>query len=493
MKRTLAALTALCLLLAATCAVAEPVSTTLRLDKAVATLGCGRRMQLTAAVTPAVQVTWTSSSEALATVDENGLVTANQLTGKVTIRATAPDGTSAACVVTVKRYAVKTLALSKTSAALKPGDTVSLTAKIKPDAANGNPLAWSSDNPEVATVSEGTVTALKQGAAIISARAGGKRAACRVVVRSGNPTTVTITAVGDITIGGDPRKSAATVGSEKFYDKLYNSYNGGFLKKVKSHFKGITLVNLESNFTASTQHQNKKFIFRAKPAYASILAEAGVDVVGHANNHNKDFANAIRNTRSAVASHKMSYIGNGYTARLERDGVSVGFCAFDARSAGSGIANSVRNTVKKLSQKCDLVVVSLHWGAEYKYAASTAQRNLGRAAVSAGADLVVGHHSHVVSGIEQFKGRSIVYSLGTFSSPILTPNDMDTFIFTQQFKVDPATGDVEPGNVAVTPCSMSSRANVNDGMPQVLSGSERKQVLNKIKKYSQSFSSTPDF
>ena len=113
--------------------------------------------------------------------------------------------------------------------------------------------------------------------------------------------------------------------------------------------------------------------------------------------------------------------------------------------------------------------------------------------MSAGADLVVGHHSHVVSGIEQFKGRCIVYSLGTFSSPILTPNDMDTFIFTQQFKVDPATGDVEPGNVAVTPCSMSSRAKVNDGMPQVLSGSERKQVLNKIKKYSQAFASTPEF
>ena len=59
------------------------------------------------------------------------------------------------------------------------------------------------------------------------------------------------------------------------------------------------------------------------------------------------------------------------------------------------------------------------------YAASAAQRNLGRAAINAGADLVVGHHSHVVGGVEKYKGKYIVYGLGTLSSAIRTPDDMD--------------------------------------------------------------------
>ena len=134
-----------------------------------------------------------------------------------------------------------------------------------------------------------------------------------------------------------------------------------------------------------------------------------------------------------------------------------------------------------------LVVVSLHWGKEYVYSVSASQRSLARSLITAGADLVVGHHSHVVSGIEKYKDRYIVYSLGNFSSAILTPQDMDTMIFRQTFILDEETGKVTPQVPDVIPCSMSSAAK-NNATPVVLKGADKQRVIKKINRYSTNFS-----
>ncbi len=109
--------------------------------------------------------------------------------------------------------------------------------------------------------------------------------------------------------------------------------------------------------------------------------------------------------------------------------------------------------------------------------------------MDAGADLVLGHHSHVVSGIEIYKGKHIVYGLGTFSSCIATPMDMDTFAFQQKFLV--SSSGVEDGGIKIIPASISGSSGSNNAQPIKLSGDAAERVKAKIRKYSARFSVRP--
>lgn len=455
--------------------------------------------RLTASVSPASAIAgdkvlaWRSSKPDIASVDDTGLITAGDRPGTTVITAATANGRSAKCKVTVKYLAVKGLALSESRLLLNAGETASLTAALSPANATDGAIVWRSSDESVATVSGGAVSAHQSGTARVTATAGGKSASCTVTVRS-IQAMVTITAAGDITIGGDPRKQDPA--SESWYGQLYSRYGGDFLGNLSEVFERsheITLVNLESNLTSAGKYANKAYVLRGQSSYASILARAGVEVVGHANNHSADFGAAgAKDTRAAVTGQGMSYVSGAITATRQVNGVKVGFCAFN--QTGGNVTGAMQAAVKKLKAGgCDIVVVSLHWGAEYAYAASAAQRNLGRAAVSAGADLVVGHHSHVVSGVEKYKGKYIVYGLGTLSSALLTPDDMDALLFQQTFKVDVKSGLVESGQVALIPVSMSTDENANDAKPYILAGAARQRVLDKVKYYSRGFAETlPD-
>lgn len=126
-------------------------------------------------------VTWTSSDEAVATVS-NGVVTAVK-EGTATITATA-GGKSAQCTVTVKKgvVAVTGITLSQTSLSLEEGKSATLTATVQPSNATDKTVSWSSSNTSIATVSNGVITAVKEGTATITASAGGKTAQCMVIV-----------------------------------------------------------------------------------------------------------------------------------------------------------------------------------------------------------------------------------------------------------------------------------------------------------------------
>ncbi|MEG2135622.1 MAG: CapA family protein [Clostridia bacterium] len=465
-------------------------------------MACKATKQLSVKVVPplpeGMRVTWQSSNSAVATVDQTGLVTAGRIKGIALIRAMTPDGASASTKVTVHQVRVAGVTLSDSQKLMEVGEELTLKAVIKPANATIDTVKWTSSDERVATVMDGKVTALAQGRATITARAGAKGSRCAITVKSsaGAPDTreVTITAVGDVTIGGDPRKPPANPASEKYYDRLYDSYDGKFFKKVNKYFDGpdeITLVNLEGSFTNSMRLNGRKsYTFRAKPAYASILAGAGVDVVGHANNHAEDFSDSAAATRAAVRAHDMAYMRNAQTAIVNRGGVRVGLCAFYAINANAAITSQAKNVVQSLNRQCDLVVSSVHWGKEYSYSPNASQRNFGRMLVSSGADLVVGHHSHVLNGVEKYKGKYIAYSLGTLSSAIKTPRDMDAVIYQQTFTVDPQNGAVGEGTVKLIPCSMSSSRDVNDAMPEPLTGANRARVLGKIRQASNSFIDT---
>ena len=167
------------------------------LSETTLTLDVGESDTLTATITPSnatdQNVTWSSDNESVATVDQNGRVTAVG-TGSTTITATAADGSgkSAECSVTVKEAAnvpVESVSLDKTSLGLTEGETAQLTATVEPEDASNKNVTWESSNTNVATVNNGEVTAVSAGTATITVTTvdGGKTDTCTVTVREEAP------------------------------------------------------------------------------------------------------------------------------------------------------------------------------------------------------------------------------------------------------------------------------------------------------------------
>ena len=179
----------------ATCEItveATPV-TSITLDQTSASLKVKETVTLTATVTPDdatdKTVTWTSSNPDISSVND-GVVTALKL-GKATITAKAGDKT-AICEITVEATPVTSITLDKTSASLKVKETITLAATVTPDDATDKTVTWTSSNPDVASVKDGVVTALKLGKATITAKAGDKTATCEIIVEATPVTSITL-------------------------------------------------------------------------------------------------------------------------------------------------------------------------------------------------------------------------------------------------------------------------------------------------------------
>jgi poly-gamma-glutamate synthesis protein (capsule biosynthesis protein) len=293
---------------------------------------------------------------------------------------------------------------------------------------------------------------------------------------------ITISAAGDCTLGVDSR-----------YNNTFNSYynkNGAayFLKKVKKVFSkdDATIVNLEGPLTTSTSRASKTFTFKGPAKYAKILTKGSVEVVNTANNHTFDFGSSgYSDTTKTLKKNKIAYCRNSAIAYKTVKGVKIAFLGF---SSLEGVSNAtVKSTIQTAKRKkAKIIIVSFHWGIENDYYPNSTQKSLARSAIDNGATLVLGHHPHVLQGIERYKGRYIVYSLGNFCfGGNVNPADKDTMIFQQTFTVK--NGKVQKNkDIKVIPCSLSSSSNTNDFQPRVLSGKSKKRVLAKINRLSSS-------
>jgi poly-gamma-glutamate synthesis protein (capsule biosynthesis protein) len=294
-------------------------------------------------------------------------------------------------------------------------------------------------------------------------------------------SSVTITAAGDCTLGGDWNTDAHER-FESYVDEYGYDY---FLENVKDIFESddLTFVNLEGPLTTSDQKRGGRvFNFKGDPENVNILTSASVEVAGVANNHALDFGSS----------------GLKETANVLTD-AGVGVCGFSAPY--KAVVNGIRVTLMSVTEwdytideltdmlkaqraDCDLLVVMIHWGEERLYSATDSQVVYGRALIDAGADLVLGSHSHVLGGIELYEGKYIVYGLGNFCfGGNANPSDKDAMIFQQTFVFDPDAGTID-GGISVIPVSTSSKAGTNDYRPTPLSGTEALRVLRKIGTYS---------
>lgn len=308
-------------------------------------------------------------------------------------------------------------------------------------------------------------------------------AAASAITLKKSSADITVSAVGDVTIGTDERFAYA--GS--FPQEVEKNGYAYFGKHIKTIFTrdDLTIANLETTLTTAKAKAAKKFRFKGVPEYARILTLSGIDTVNLANNHTHDYLlRGYEDTRRVLKQYGIGYFGYTTMYIKEIKGISVGMLGYEGWENTTKLRRTIAADIDKLRQKgAHIVIVSFHWGVERSNHPNAAQRGLGRHAIQAGADLVLGHHPHVMQGIEQYNGKYIVYSLGNFMfGGNRNPADKDTFIFRQTFHVrEGKLADIR--EIQLIPASISSVKERNNYQPLPLSGAEGKRVLARLKKY----------
>lgn len=232
---------------------------------------------------------------------------------------------------------------------------------------------------------------------------------------------------------GDIMLSRGVAGESKKQGNLRHPF-----AKIEKYLKNSDIVfgNLENPITPGREIGAPEMILRADPGVESALQGAGFTILSLANNHLPDFGpQGVRDTLRYLDGAGIGHAGAGrteneaYAAELiEVKGMKLAFLAFadpglvpESYLAGvehPGIAfldrEKVRAAVKDAGEKADFVVASIHAGREYEHEPDQTQIEYARLAIDAGADLVLGHHPHVVQKVEKYKGKYIFYSLGNF-------------------------------------------------------------------------------
>ncbi|MBO8170034.1 MAG: CapA family protein [Thermoanaerobacteraceae bacterium] len=262
-------------------------------------------------------------------------------------------------------------------------------------------------------------------------------------------------------VTGAPRVSLAAVGDimlSRGVGRFIAEYGVDYpVKQVAQRLSqaDVTFGNLESPIgTGGRPLPGKGIWFRAQPETVHALVYSGFDVVSVANNHALDYdSEVLLETLDILQENGIHAVGGGENidrARqpviIERNGLKIGFLAYSemadiiwsfryprmlrATEEQPGIAPAVSFNVRKISEdvyvrkmlkdvrnlvpKVDLVVVSLHWGVEYRYHPEDYQRELAHRLIDAGVDLIIGHHPHTLQGLERYRQGLIAYSLGNF-------------------------------------------------------------------------------
>lgn len=225
----------------------------------------------------------------------------------------------------------------------------------------------------------------------------------------------TITAVGDVMIG----RRLTPVIKEKGVEWPFSA------SKEYLSDADIAFCNLECPISKRGEIIPKEYNFRAVPEAVGTLTDAGFDIVSLANNHCLDYDEfALIDTTATLTENNIKYCGlRNDPVILERDGLKFAFLAysavnnyeFDKRKKVSPLSpKQLKQDIAKAKKDNDFVVVSIHFGDELKKSPVAYQKEYAHIAVDSGADLILGHHPHVLQPIEKYHGKYICYSLGNF-------------------------------------------------------------------------------
>ena len=290
---------------------------------------------------------------------------------------------------------------------------------------------------------------------------------------------------GDCILGTD-EYFAWDTGLPAYYDLYGPEY---FLKNVRSIFEedDLTIVNMEGTLTEETTRVEKQFAFKGDPDYVKILTSSSVEAANVANNHSHDYGEkSFQDTVNILETNGIRTFGYDNVAIMEIKGIRVGmFGIYELDDHLERIPQVKKDIAKLKEQQADIIVAVFHWSNELVTVPDENQVTLAHLAIDEGADVVVGHHPHVVQGIEKYKGKIIAYSLGNFCFGGNThPTEMDTFIFQQKFVLNGAKN-ITASEYHLIPCRVSSETTYNNYQPTPLTGEEAKETMHKIQERSQ--------
>lgn len=304
---------------------------------------------------------------------------------------------------------------------------------------------------------------------------------------------ILIHAVGDLMLAGrwapDLKKSG--------YDYAF----GGVTKELA---KGdINIANLESPIsTGGTEFKTKKFRFRAEPQVVAAIRKAGFNLVTLANNHTMDFGgkalvDTIQNLEKAgivslgagknlqearkmalykIKGKKVAFLGYSLTQPIEF------FAGENRAGTAPGYERLVVEDVARAHKEADYVVVSFHWGTEATGVVRDYQRRTAHAAIDAGADVIIGHHPHVLQGIERYRNGIIFYSLGNFTF-VGRSKTADVSAIIRLTLADKRKAEILPLDVLYRRVGYQ---------PKILSGKPAKEVIERLNKLSRPFKTVID-
>lgn len=302
--------------------------------------------------------------------------------------------------------------------------------------------------------------------------------------------TITISAAGDCSLGNHQDQEYA-YSFRQVYDQIEDE--GYFFENVREFFANddMTIVNFEGVLTFSEERdETRTYNIKGDPQYARLLTAGSVETVSFANNHRLDYGTkGSDDTVAALEAAGIIYAYDRNVGIYETDkGICIGFVSVNEVAWGLGSEQLLAEGIEKLrAQGVDLILACCHWGIERDNYPTQNQQYLGRKCIDLGADLVIGHHPHVLQGVEEYNGRFIIYSLANFCfGANRNPDDKDTMIFQQTFTFVDGVKQ-EDQQVRIIPCSVSSIRERNNFQPTPAQGEEAARIIGRINTYSQSF------
>lgn len=299
---------------------------------------------------------------------------------------------------------------------------------------------------------------------------------------------VVLTFAGDCVLGGNLYQNEKDSADNFINTVRANGYAYPFsgLSAVFLH-DDITVVNLEGTFYDSTKGVVEKGVnFRGPTDFTEILLAGGVDAVGIANNHIADFGKRGHDaTTAALTQAAIPFFGtteyDSFTWIYADGDIRIGFTG-SSRGTRYGNEEALARSFAALkAQGCDPIIVSMHAGGEYIYKRHETQEMLADYYIRHGADIIVGHHPHVVQGIEQRGGATVLYSVGNCA---FGGNHAPTVYgaYLAQFTLHFSDGKYTGHQLNILPIHTSGRQPGNDFRPVLVSGDDAQRVIDQIQR-----------
>lgn len=296
---------------------------------------------------------------------------------------------------------------------------------------------------------------------------------------------ITLTFAGDCTLGGTPSTVNASRGfggvvREKGMDYPFAKLRGLFATD------DCTVVNLEGVLSQEKEGTvpGKRFHFIGDPGYGEILSRGSVECVNLANNHTMDFGRrGYEDTMAALQKAQVAYFGEDTVTVVEKGGMRIGLTG-SLVALGEDKRRVLERQMEALREAgCQWIAHSMHGGVEYAQQPTPRQRGTAAYAAGAGAALVVGHHPHVVQGMEMLGDVPVLYSLGNCSfGGNFRPRDMDACLLRVELAF--AQGELQSMELALWPIRVSGETGSNNFQPVLAAGEDAARIMEKLQKSS---------